>query len=400
MKPMYSAISLVNFFIAACFGLLLRAAFVYPEVNAYFTYSNVLHAHSHLAMLGWLYMLVFVLFVHFFSIQTTKEQRFYTRLFWFTQLAVIGMTLTFPFQGYAAPSIVFSTLHLLCSYAFGYHLWKYNTIENPQTRRLLKTAIICLFVSTLGAWCLGPIGGIVGKTSVYFQLCIQFFLHFQLNGWFLTAFITLFFHYFLGTKSLPYFTSFYWLWSLSIALTFGLVLAWYLDAPQFFTINTMGVIAQCFAFGIFGYSLWKKIQLKQVFQFSQLWLLLACSSLVLRILVQLSTVIETIATSTQAIHSWIIGFIHLNMLGIMTGFGIWLLIQLNQIRVNGVVKLATICLLSAFASTQLVLVLQGLTLVTGASFIFQGNTWLFACSIGFPLGIFLLLCTNVLQSKR
>lgn len=400
MKPVYIVLCLVNFFIASCFGLLLRGAFVYPEVNAYFTYSYVLHAHSHLAMLGWLYLLVFVLFVHFFSIQTSKEQTFYNRLFWLTQVAVIGMTLTFPFQGYAAPSIVFATLHILCSYAFGYRLWKYNTIKNPQTKVLLKTAIICLFASTLGAWALGPIGGILGKTSVYFQLCIQFFLHFQLNGWFLTAFITLFFHYFIGTKPIHNFSSFYGLWMLSIVLTFGLVCAWYLDTPQFFTLNTMGVIAQFLAFGILGYSLWKKIQLKQILSFSQLWLLLALSSLVLRILIQLSTGIESIATPTQAIRSWIIGFIHLNMLGILTGFGIWLLIRLNQIRVNGIVKFATICLLSAFATTQLILLIQGLTLVTGVSFAFQEYKWLFACSIGFPIGILLLLVANVITPKR
>ena len=401
MKPVYLAICLINFFLAACFGLVLRAAFVYPEVNAYFTYSYVLHAHSHLAMLGWLYLLVFILFVHFFSVQTSKEQTFYNRLFWLTQLAVIGMTLTFPFQGYAAPSIAFATLHILCSYAFGYRLWKYNTIENPQTKLLLKLSIICLFASTLGAWALGPIGGILGKTSVYFQLCIQFFLHFQLNGWFLTAFITLFFHYYIGTKSLPYFTSFYGLWMLSFVLTFGLILAWYLDTPPFFTLNTMGVIAQFLAFVILGFSLWKRIKLKRIFSISQLWLLLVFSSLLLRILVQLSTVVESIAAPTQAIRSWIIGFIHLNMLGIMTGFGIWLLIQLNQIRVNGIVKLATICLLGAFASTQMLLLLQGLTLVRGSSFVLhQEHIWLFACSIGFPLGIFLLLFNNVIKTKR
>jgi len=399
MKPIYSAISLVHFFIAACFGLLLRAAFAYPEVNAYFTYSYVLHAHSHLAMLGWLYMLIFVLFVHFFSVQTQKEQRFYTRLFWLTQVAVIGMTLTFPFQGYAAPSIVFSTLHILCSYAFGYRLWKYNTIENLQTKLLLKTAIVCLAVSTLGAWALGPVGGLVGKTSVYFQLCIQFFLHFQLNGWFLTAFITLFFHYFFSKKTIPYFISFYGLWVLSMVFTFGLVFAWYLDIPLFFKVNTIGVIAQFLAFGLLGYSVWNTIPLKHSFSLSRWWLILACSSLFFRILAQLSTVVESIAAPTQAIRSWIIGFIHLNMLGIMTGFGIWLLIQLQLIKVNGWTKWATICLISAFTSTQLVLLFQGLKTSIGLPSIFNENQVLFVCSIGFPLGILLLLCGSLIQSK-
>lgn len=400
MKPIYIAISLANFFIASCFGLVLRSAFVYPEVNAYFTYSYLLHTHSHLAMLGWLYMLVFILFVQFFAIHTRKEQRFYNRLFWLTQVSVIGMMLTFPLQGYAAPSIAFSTLHILCSYALGYRLWKYNTIGNPQTRRLLKTAIICLFLSTLGAWSLGPIGGILGKTSVYFQLCIQFFLHFQLNGWFLTAFITLFFHYFFSKKTIPYFTSFYGFWVLSMVFTFGLVFAWYLDIPLIFKINTIGVIAQFLAFGILGYSVWNMIQLKQSLSLSTWWLILAFSCLFFRILAQLSTVVESIAVPTQAIRSWIIGFIHLNMLGIMTGFGIWLLIQLEQIKVNGGLKLATICLLGAFASTQFVLLLQGLKIATSASFVFREHTWLFVCSIGFPLGILLLLFTTAMKSKE
>ena len=101
---------LVNFLIAALMGLVLRYAFI-GELN--FNYRFLTHAHSHVAMLGWVYLMIYVLFVHYF---VPEKKPVFTRLFWLTQLAVVGMMLSFPLQGYAAISILFSTLHIFCSY--------------------------------------------------------------------------------------------------------------------------------------------------------------------------------------------------------------------------------------------------------------------------------------------
>ena len=128
---------LLNFFIAATLGLLLRYAFV---GNLGFNYRFLTHAHSHIAMLGWVYLMLYTCIVHYF-VPNGQNKTFYNRLFWITQIAVIGMLFSFPFQGYAAISITFSTLHILCSYVFVFKLWKDMRIDNPFVKQMVKWAL-------------------------------------------------------------------------------------------------------------------------------------------------------------------------------------------------------------------------------------------------------------------
>lgn len=399
MKSIFFFVPLFNFLLAACFGLLLRASFVYPSVNEGVTYLYVLHTHSHIALLGWLYMLVYVLFVHFFGIKNDKENRFYVRLFWVTEAAVLGMALTFPFQGYAAASITFSTLHIICSYFFGYHLWKNNSIANKQVRLLLKTALAFMFVSTLGVWFLGPAVGMMGKTSAFYQICIQFFLHFQFNGWFFTAFCALIFNWFLSSKCVKYFELFYTLWILSVVLTFGLILAWHLDIDWFYWINAIGVTSQLLAFVVLGKTFWHIIVKKRIgFTHEHIWMLLVLCCFIFRVLIQMVTASEVFASYAQSIRSWIVGFIHLNMLGILTGLGFWFMIKLQKITIDFNIKIGAVFLFSAFIMTELILFLQGLKIVTEKTILEDEVRLLFLFSIGFPLGILFIM--NSFDKKK
>ena len=114
-------------------GLAMR----YTSINPIgFNYRFLTHAHSHVAMLGWVYLMLFTLIVHYFI---PEKKPIYNRLFWLTEVAVVGMMLSFPLQGYAAISISFSTLHIFCSYYFVYLIWNHHKIENIASRYLLKT---------------------------------------------------------------------------------------------------------------------------------------------------------------------------------------------------------------------------------------------------------------------
>ena len=110
------SIALINFFVAACLGALMRFAFV--EEVPWMKFQNVLHAHSHVAMLGWVYLGLYALIVKTFLPDEKQKAPFYSWLFWLTQGAVIGMLVTFPRQGYAFGSILFSSLHVIFSYLF------------------------------------------------------------------------------------------------------------------------------------------------------------------------------------------------------------------------------------------------------------------------------------------
>ncbi|MBD10763.1 MAG: hypothetical protein CMC68_08505, partial [Flavobacteriaceae bacterium] len=75
MLKKFSIICLSNFFIASVLGLLLR----YASIDALgINYRYFTHAHSHVAMLGWVYLMLYTFIVFNFTRQNRKK---YIRLF-------------------------------------------------------------------------------------------------------------------------------------------------------------------------------------------------------------------------------------------------------------------------------------------------------------------------------
>ena len=106
----------------------------FPE---WFNYRFVQHAHSHVALLGWLFTILVLAIIFYFKLSFSK----YIKLLWSLQAMVIGMLFTFPIMGYAPLSIIFSTGHILISYVLGFYLWKElnHNKENESGVLLIKT---------------------------------------------------------------------------------------------------------------------------------------------------------------------------------------------------------------------------------------------------------------------
>ncbi len=170
--------------IVALVGSFLRSMFVFPV--DILNYQNILHSHSHVAILGWLYNALYIAIV-FTYVNDPVKQKKYNILFWITQVSIIGMMFTFFWQGYALFSITFSTMHIFCSYAFIYFVLKDLSVFKKDTLSLkfIYGGIFFLFLSSLGPWGLVAvvIKGLAG-TDLYKQV-IYFYLHFQYNGWFI-----------------------------------------------------------------------------------------------------------------------------------------------------------------------------------------------------------------------
>ncbi|MEQ3656584.1 MAG: hypothetical protein ABNH00_12025 [Dokdonia sp.] len=179
-------IALLYFLIAASLGLLLRFWHVFDiDVN----YKFVKHGHSHIALLGWVYLCLTTVFYALFVKQDTKIQSRYSWGFVATQLTLVGMLVTFPVQGYAFLSITFSTLFLFASYWF---TWFFLKNVKPEIKALvcfpyIKASLYYLVVSSIGPWALGGIMATLGPTSIWYRLAIYFYLHFQYNGWMILA---------------------------------------------------------------------------------------------------------------------------------------------------------------------------------------------------------------------
>ncbi|MBW4359864.1 hypothetical protein [Flavobacterium taihuense] len=388
MKKSWILACFVNFFIASLMGLLLRWMYVDPISGVNFQF--LMHGHSHVAMLGWVYLMLYCLIFHFFVPKENQQKPIYNRLFWVTELAVIGMMIDFPAQGYAFASILFSTLHIFCSYYFCYLIWKDAKPSTFPEKRMLRTALFFMIFSTLGVWCLGPAVGLMGKASAFYQIAIQFFLHFQFNGWFLFAVLALFFKQSKIKIDEKKFRLFYNLLVTATILTLALPVSWSLANPIFYWINAIGVTIQLIAFVLFALLIQTQFQdfftplsslEKKVYRF-------ALCSLALKVIIQLVVLVPELAQVSHEIRNFVIGYIHLTMLGIITGFLFGFSLQNGFLNAqNNIQKWGIKIFLLGFVATEILLFLQGtwLFLKSGSFFNYYQN--LFIASIPLPIGL-------------
>lgn len=349
-----------NFLIACVFGLLMRFMYLFPL--DFLNYSFLLHAHSHVAMLGWVYLIVYVLIVRFFIPKEKSQKPIYNRLFWLTEFSVIGMMIAFPIQGYALFSIVFSTMHILLSYVFCRLVWKDCSKEKSPAERLLLTSILFMILSTFGVWCLGPAVNTLGKQSAFYQIAIQFFLHFQFNGWFILAILALFLKQFQDKIDEVKFKKFYFLIIVSTLLTVTFPMRWFIENNILSYINGLGVLIQLVSFIHFYKMLKPQIRhFKSILdKTAKIVYGLALCSLILKVGIQLLTIFPNLAEVSHQIRNFVIGFIHLTTLGIITGFLFGILLQNKMLSANSsTLKIGVKCFILGYILTEVLLFLQG-----------------------------------------
>ncbi len=169
-------------------GLLLRYLFANPVSD--FPLKNLLHSHSHVMLLGFVFnAFVVLLWTNFTKQIDQKSYRYYLAL----QVCMAAMFVAFILQGYALFSILFSTLHLWISYLLLIRLWK--RLQGQKTLiNLIKLGIVFHFISSVGPYCLGPLMVFEMNESPWYRQAIFFYLHFQYFGslflWFLAVFLS------------------------------------------------------------------------------------------------------------------------------------------------------------------------------------------------------------------
>ena len=381
-------LSLVYFIIAGLMGLLLRLAFI-TDLPAIIQYKYVLHAHSHVAIMGWIYNGLTILIMKYFNLR----KKVFRKLFWLIQISVVGMMMSFPVQGYGMVSIFFTTMHMLVSYAFIYYTFKETGLQKQRGPEiiLLKTALIFLFISTLGVWALGYIMNSALKGSAVYYGSIQFFLHFQFNGWFIFSILSILAKIFaedIETISLNLKLKFYWLLTVSCIFTFTLAVTWSTPKMFLFVINSFGVILQ-FGAILFLYLIYKgmgksRVNTLPVITLNMWKISAACFTV--KILMQTLVAVPYLATISYTIKNFVIGFIHLLMLGTLSTF----IIGCHHIFINYSAKgqnRGLILFIIGICVVEILLFLQGIFLWFGMGFIPWYYTLIFIFSAIMPLGI-------------
>ncbi len=379
------SIALLYFLLVALIGTFLRFFYVFP-VPANYTF--VLHAHSHTALLGWVYI-GFTSLIYKIFLVTSQKEKLYKKIFVFTNICIIGMLVTFPIQGYALFSIIFSTLFLFASYWFSWFSFKYVSLKLKKrfSWKLIKTALYYLVISSAGPWAVGPIIAILGKTSVWYKLAIYFYLHFQYNAWFIFAILGILFYileeadFKFSQKNLH---SFYILLNTGVILSLFLSALWVKPPAIIYILGALGGIFQIWAFYRLFLLLKTLPVLKPFSAYTGKLLKLAGILLIGKITMQLLTALPFFADLAYTYSYLVIGYLHWTFLGVIS---ISLLSYLNYFKLLRFPAFFFPIYFLTFVLSEFLIFYKGASLWLHLPFIDHYFIILAVVSCGFPIAI-------------
>lgn len=384
-------VSLGYFLLAALLGVLLRTFVVAPMT---INYRFIVHTHSHIALLGWVYIALTTLLYHLFMDKQVLEKR-YSRIFWFTQLCLIGMLLSFPFQGYALFSIIFSTLFLLASYWFSAFFIKYapQPFKGTNAYICIKYALWFMIGSSIGPWALGGIMTVLGPESIWYRLAIYFYLHFQYNGWMILALAGIFFYLLeylkinISTKTFRYF---FLTTVLGIILSFFLSTLW--TGPQliYYILGGLGAVLQLIGFGILiNICIGNRMVLKSALSRLQFNILKSVAFLLLvKMILQWLTAWPYFANLAATVLDFTIGYLHWTFLGVIS-IGLFFFLEFfGLIKLS---KMATAMYLGGFLLTEALIFFRGMAAWLGWPLFEDYSKFLAGGSLLIPIAVILVL---------
>ncbi|TQO35676.1 hypothetical protein GQ41_0225 [Arenibacter algicola] len=384
-------VSLGYFLLAALLGVLLRTFVVTPmPIN----YRFIVHTHSHIALLGWVYIALTTLLYHLFMDKQVMDRR-YRRIFWFTQICLIGMLLSFPFQGYALFSIIFSTLFLLASYWFSAFFIKHTPRSFKVTKSYIciKYALWFMIGSSIGPWALGAIMTILGPESIWYRLAIYFYLHFQYNGWMILALTGIFFYLLEQLQiniSARTFRYFFLTTVLGIILSFFLSTLW--TGPQliYYILGGLGAVLQLIGFGILiNICLGNRMALKSALPRLQFNILKSVVFLLMvKMILQWLTAWPYFANLAASVLDFTIGYLHWTFLGVIS---IGLFFFLEFFRLIKLSKMAITVYLGGFLLTEGLIFYRGMSAWLGWPLFEDYSKFLAVGSFLIPVAVMLVL---------
>ncbi len=400
-------VALFNFLVIASIGTLLRYVFIH-EVKIVSDYKNVLHAHSHIAMMGWVFMALFASLLFAFTPQTSNR-KLYHILFWVNQVNCLILIVNFWIHGYDVVSIILSTVYVIITYLFAVNIFRdmKNVLVNPIAEKLVQFALFFLFLSTMGLWAIGPVlTNLHGSQKViWYYLMVQFYIHFQYNGWFIFSCLALFFSLHKNTSAVNkfYMQPVYWI-AASALTTYCLSIFWgFPDYHFFLNISFAAAFFQLF----FTIQLFQK-NIKVVKEiFSELksgvkiLFIISFCALIIKQLLQVIIIYPEMAHASFVLRNYVIAYLHLNFLGVTTIFILGYAWQKNALIIqSGFSRVVIGAIVCSIFSIELLLSIMGSLSWAGMNTVplFYQLVFIFSLSIVFSL-LFLLIRNIVLKMR-
>jgi hypothetical protein len=362
----WALLSLLNLCVVAALGLLLRykGAFFLPVVN----YKYLLNAHSHFAFSGWITTALFVGMLYVLARSGEELGRVYRWLFWFNQLASVGMLISFLAQGYGPVAIFFSALSVLFSYGFAICYWRQlnRCLLPPIVVLCLRLALVFLVLSSAGPYLLAySMAHRLGNMTFYYN-SIYLYLHFQYNGWFSFGVIGLFFWLLHSRGVVVERRSFRWFVGLMGAAcvpAYGLSLLWMRPPAWVWGAAGTAGMMQVTALMVLLFSLQgllvRRGARKGRIAMAGLLLGLSILAFVTKLCLQALSVVPALGSFAFGFRPVIIGYLHLVVLGFVSFFliGFFILTGLSAVdRVSS--RWALRCFILGVLGNEFALLLQ------------------------------------------
>ncbi|PVW15857.1 hypothetical protein [Marixanthomonas spongiae] len=352
-------IALGYFMLIAIMGVALR---LFAVIDLPITYRYMVHTHSHIALLGWVYVGLTTI-LYFLYLKKSGISKKYTALFWATQITIVGMMFSFPFTGYALFSITFSTLFLIATYVFAFYFLKHtpNDLKTLQSYKLIRVAVWYMVLSSIGPWAVGGIMAILGNTSPWYHNAIYFYLHFQYNGWFLVALCGILFrifeHYNISVPKKS-FKRFYYLLNVGVLLTFFISILWMQPHGLFYALAIAGSVMQIGAFSmLFRKILWERFTLgNNLSRLTVSLLKFAGFCLAVKLTAQLMGSFPETAELISGTTDYVISYLHWVFLGLVS---VALLSFLHHFKWIALPRVALAIYIAGFALTEFLIFYRG-----------------------------------------
>lgn len=320
---------IINFVILATAGVLLRYAqcFSAPSIN----YQFLIHAHSHFAFAGWMFLGIILLIYHHFNGKDTILKKHFNPIFLSTLLVSFGMLISFFLTGYKSVSIVFSTLFIFVGYWFIFTAFQskiFNQQSAPIINILLKGSLIFLVISSIGPFSLGYLKASGIKSNSLQQNAIYFYLHFQLNGFMQLALLGLFFKNYLKSNLTFSNVDVFWTKVLVISTLplYAMFTLWTHPSMWVYILTFSAALAHFLAWFILIFRL--KADLKPLSFLATIAVIAICLQFVFQMLITFPIIGNWVFES----HNLIIGYIHLLTLGSLSPLIIDLFIRAGYLK--------------------------------------------------------------------
>lgn len=377
--------SVFNFFLLSVIGVLLR---LYPFLSLpVIKYKNLLHAHSHFAFGGWVMPILMIAILKYFpELSRRIPYRHLRNSSVFILFSAYGMLLSFPFRGYAAVSIGFSTLSIFAGFYMAVELWKATKGFNTISILFLKAGLIYLAISAIGPFATGPLiaAGKAG-TPFYFN-AIYFYLHFQYNGWFSFAILSVLYKMMEKKGPVVHGKFVFSLFTMACMPAYLLSTLWSQPHEIFYAIAMIAaiiqVIAVVFLLKDFKLFKWKKDLVDRLIK-------TAIFFFIFKNVLQLISAVPAIADLAYSHRNFIVAYLHMVLLGFISLGALALILKRKESILKPTMKTGLIVFLAAFILTETILVLNAAEVnIQIGSFGFQHLLLMFSGL--FPVALFLI----------